>query len=90
MFFPIQHFTPKLFCFFCIHFFFISLSANLLVEFSFVILESPFSFILLEPISAAFGVNLLTPIYFDLFFLVLLSDISVIVFLGHVHFIRFR
>ncbi len=50
------HFTPKLFCFLCIRLLVCTRSfpTNLLVEFSFVILECPDLFLLLDLVSVSF------------------------------------
>ena len=58
------YFTPKLFCFLCIQLLvcFRAFSIYLMVEFSFVILEYPVLFVLLEPSQIGFWVSPLSPI----------------------------
>ena len=87
IFFTFQYFTPKLFCFFCIRLLncLCVISTYLLVEFSFITLESPFFVCIAWPYVSIVWVSLLSPTSFDLFILIVLSDLPAVVFLKSFH-----
>ena len=85
MVFLFPYFILKLFGFFwiCLLVCPCTLATNLLVEFSFVILECPIMFVLLDPIPISF----VSPFFCQYFlsFPVVLSDWSAVIFLGSFH-----
>ena len=68
--FPSPYFTPKLFCFFCLRLLncLFAVSINLLVEFSFIILECPVLLVLFDPVPVPFECSLIHQYILNNFF----------------------